>query len=553
MDIKPIENIIASLRKGEFPDVQPWDLSAAVRDMADSLARIPALVKTSEIRAACKALNNHRQFHETTVLGQTWGQNKEFDAEIGRRHAQALINLSALDAAEQLLVEGLEWIKAPDAGVHASSEILEYEGLLGRIKKQRFVVTGDNEFLLRATDQYQHQYDADPTKPYWHGINAIALRAREEREGLRRNDAMASEVLAARIYKQVLSKYKKDSRDPWLASTLSEASLALGKCDQAELWLYRFLHHPKVQPFDLDSYGRQLREIWGGNALGGGNSCADRLALIMSQHLMQTQKSLTISTQAVRSTASQIESNPALLEKNFSGEHFFGLETIKRMLDACGSIGCVVNKTGERLGTGFVVKGSTLGKGLADTPVFITNAHVISDTVPNAIPIEEARVTFEVESTARDEQVFYKVKDLIFTSPPGNLGRRCPNYDELDVTIVTLEGLRADNCPGLKTAASLPLIDKRTKAYVVGHPQGSGLQFSLHDSLLVDFDDEERLVHYRTPTEPGTSGSPVFNSQWQVIAVHHGGSSSMPRLRGVGQYEANEGIAFNAIRRRLSS
>jgi hypothetical protein len=58
----------------------------------------------------------------------------------------------------------------------------------------------------------------------------------------------------------------------------------------------------------------------------------------------------------------------------------------------------------------------------------------------------------------------------------------------------------------------------------------------------------ERLVHYRTPTEPASSGSPVFNTEWQVIDLHHGGSAKAPRLHAAGDYEANEAISLSAIR-----
>src|SRR5262249_58948845 len=93
---------------------------------------------------------------------------------------------------------------------------------------------------------------------------------------------------------------------------------------------------------------------------------------------------------------------------------------------------------------------------------------------------------------------------------------------------------------------ALPLADGRQKTYIIGHPGGRGLSLSLHDNLLLDH--ESPFVHYRTPTEEGNSGSPVFNSQWDLIALHHAGLSQMRKLNGKeGTYEANEGIWIQAI------
>ena len=64
-------------------------------------------------------------------------------------------------------------------------------------------------------------------------------------------------------------------------------------------------------------------------------------------------------------------------------------------------------------------------------------------------------------------------------------------------------------------------------------------------------DQAERLVHYPTSTAPGSFGSPLFNTEWQLIGLHHGGSNKTPRLHGDGDYEANEAISLLSIRRRL--
>jgi hypothetical protein len=240
------------------------------------------------------------------------------------------------------------------------------------------------------------------------------------------------------------------------------------------------------------------------------------------------------------------------LEKNFLGESTFSLANIRDMLDACSSIGCVTNKAGARLGTGFLVDGEWLGFGSAGI-VFVTNAHVISDKVPKAIYPDNALVTFEIESELAGTPVFYKVDRVLGTCPPARLGTS--SDEALDFTVVTLgrEAQSAGQLKALKAAACLPLVENKTKAYVVGHPLGSGLQISLHDSVLLDIDDAERLVHYRTPTDPGSSGSPVFNSEWEVIGLHHGGSEDTPRLHGSGSYETNEAISLLSIRKHLEA
>jgi hypothetical protein len=310
-----------------------------------------------------------------------------------------------------------------------------------------------------------------------------------------------------------------------------------------------------VEPFHVNSYGRQLQEIWQGSAVGVGGACADRLTGIVARHAARTQGRWSLSPRAgtesgVTDRVSRVLADEAAaLEKNFSGQIGFSVNTLRQMLAACAAIGCVTNTAGERLGTGFLLDGASLKAAFGSGPVFVTNAHVINEVVPNAIRPGNALVTFEIEAAGAGRPAFYAVDEVLFTSPPGPLGG--PAAGALDATIVRLKDI-----PGaysrLPASETLPLVDVHTRAYVVGHPRGSGLQISLHDSVVLDIDDAECLVHYRTPTDPGSSGSPVFNTEWEVIALHHSGSSTTPRLHGTGHYEANEGIALCAIRATLN-
>ena len=81
------------------------------------------------------------------------------------------------------------------------------------------------------------------------------------------------------------------------------------------------------------------------------------------------------------------------------------------------------------------------------------------------------------------------------------------------------------------------------------------------DGVIVDFGGpangmlDPLFLHYRTPTEGGNSGSPVFsteNDKWAVIGLHHAGFDKVkgrPKLEGKpGTNFANEGVWIDSIR-----
>ncbi|MDH6553886.1 endonuclease G [Streptomyces sp. SAI-117] len=102
---------------------------------------------------------------------------------------------------------------------------------------------------------------------------------------------------------------------------------------------------------------------------------------------------------------------------------------------------------------------------------------------------------------------------------------------------------------------------------VIGHPMGRLKEIAVRDNMLQTRLDD--FLHYRTDTEPGNSGSPVFNDQWEVVALHHSG---VPRtddqgrvLRQDGQvwrpgdgddaidWVANEGVRISSILKHLAA
>ncbi|MFF9807528.1 trypsin-like serine peptidase [Streptomyces coeruleorubidus] len=101
---------------------------------------------------------------------------------------------------------------------------------------------------------------------------------------------------------------------------------------------------------------------------------------------------------------------------------------------------------------------------------------------------------------------------------------------------------------------------------IIGHPDGRLKEIVLRDNaVLVRLDD---FIHYRTDTRPGNSGSPVFNDQWEVVALHHSGvpkkddqgrvlrKDGQPWRQGDGDdaidWVANEGVRISSVLKHLA-
>ena len=547
MKLVTAQEIAAALKRREYPDPPSQLLAEAVNRIADELARADNQIPKQDIRDAMDVLRRHRHFDHMYLIGLAWHDSRGCDAVIQRLLAQSTVELGAFDRADELLDEANKAAAASPKDLDFTIQAPDYQGLRGRIRKQKFVLTEDVNFLVEAIESYQkQQWGAKPS--FFLGVNVLALRTRLHDFGIEQPGPPLA-ALAHDVLSQAGSAARADPNDPWTLATASEACLALDRidpvgqwCDKAELWLYRFLNHPGSGPFEVESYFRQVRELWKGNPLDG-SLCSGRLAKIFERHVMRTQQRWSADARQLQ----RLHDNPAELEKNFSGERTFTVDDVRKMLAVSPNIGCVTNIKGVRMGSGFLMPGASFGTSYP--LVFVTNAHVISDTVPKALQWKAARITFEMEAGS-GVTVAHEVQEVLFTSEPGKLGNVTDAPGKLDVTVCLLRSTPKET-NGLSVAAAIPLPSPDTKAFVVGHPQAGEMQFSLQDSILMDVCPKERLMHYRTPTDPGSSGSAVFNQEWEVVALHHAGSQTCPRLAGNGTYEANEGITLQSIRRAI--
>lgn len=184
----------------------------------------------------------------------------------------------------------------------------------------------------------------------------------------------------------------------------------------------------------------------------------------------------------------------------------------------------------------------SLGSGFLVTPwLLLTNNHVL----PDAATAAASTATFRFEDDEDDR----RPEARKFALAP----ERCFVTDEaLDFTLVAVAAPDGEPAPGatfgcIAAKGAVGKILVGMPVNIVQHPQGRAKEIAVRNNLLLTVDDTNMLT-YGTDTEPGSSGSPVFNDDWELIALHHAGGSEAP-----GRLVGNEGIRISAIVRHVAT
>lgn len=482
-------------------------------------------------KAVLTALRRKRQFQLMELVADAFIRNGQSASQVYMQYAQAFIDQGSVTAAAMILESIVNDVRTSIA------EKAEASGLMGRVYKQQYVTAKEpdnprqKENLIQAIYRYYDVYKTNPAAFHWHGINTVALLARAVRDQI----PVSLPVTDKDITSQIEQLVAKDTLDQWESATAVESAVALGRFSDAYERCLLFLSNPAVDAFEISSLLRQLTEVW---ELSDDREPGSNLLPALRATLLKReggQVALAVST--VHNEDTRAARAQTTLEKVFGADKYEPLAWYRTGLQRCSAVGQVETVTGRKIGSGFLVKAQDFFPKRADGELlFLTNAHVIS--VTEGIDPNAARVQFEATGVTCD------VADVIWSSP----------VSSLDATFVSLKNLAATSeiCP-LTPAPKEFTEGTNQRVYVIGYPKGGGLSFSLQDSAWLDADN--RVMHYRTPTEPGSSGSPVFDQDyWTVVALHHAGQQNMPKLNGKpGTYDANEGIAISAIRAQTTS
>jgi Trypsin-like peptidase domain len=520
------------------------ELLAKSQDTLKRLAGICDDEDLAEAKKLVEALRDQALYEEMGALAEAVSRRDPKDARNRRLYGQYLIRAGRATAAIDLLTSLAQRLPRGDP------EFAETMGLLGQANKQIFFDAGDkadpsaHAALGQAVAAYRVPFEESPEKNTWHGVNLLALLYRARRLGLQIAPDLSPRQIAMSVVAE-LAAMPKEKHDPvWYLPTLAEASLALGDWDVVEGNVRAYAASDQVRPFQIESTLRQFTEVWDIEALD--ERGRGLVATLRARLLQLTGGEIRASAEDVQRWREQAPPTPGQLEAILGSEGPQTYRWWRTGLERAASVCTVRQKLGQRFGSGFLLKAGALGLQPPDEPVVLTNFHVVNkEGALGALTPESAEVAFEAADAAQT----WPVKTILWSSQPARH----------DASVLRLQGAVAGIVP-LSLAPALPPIENNAKVYIIGSPRGQNVAFSFQDSELLDHEGPPSgapqipgvsRVHYRTPTEPVSSGSPVFDATgWAVIALHHKGSKDeLPRLNGkAGSYAANEGISIVSIK-----
>ncbi len=189
------------------------------------------------------------------------------------------------------------------------------------------------------------------------------------------------------------------------------------------------------------------------------------------------------------------------------------------------SVGLIrYQRNGENVAaTGFLISENLL----------LTNHHVlpVADKEQFRAIIKEPTVEFNFEfdlDRNRPESIRFDLRpDLFFYS-----------FKDLDMAVVAISPTDRTNRRQLKDQGYLVLsneagtVGRGDFASIIQHPEGKEKQLAVRKNDVIVASQDLSYIDYVSDTARGSSGAPVFNDQWQVIALH---STGVPKMDEQGQ------------------
>lgn len=154
---------------------------------------------------------------------------------------------------------------------------------------------------------------------------------------------------------------------------------------------------------------------------------------------------------------------------------------------------------------------------LVSPDLVMTNHHVF----PNMVDFSDTQIEFDYEY-----DVFGREKErIVFELDPA---KYFYNNKDLDFALI---GIKPGDISGRRTSREMGYLVLNGGlgkagvgdfATIIQHPEGKLKQVALRENKILDVGNPNSIT-YTSDTAQGSSGSPVLNDQWQLIALHSAG------------------------------
>lgn len=221
---------------------------------------------------------------------------------------------------------------------------------------------------------------------------------------------------------------------------------------------------------------------------------------------------------------------PGLLERILGDSDLMGISFLELGLQISRTVGRVHCRD---------LAGSTVGYGtgfMVSPRLMMTNNHVLD----SAAMASRSQIEFNYQIGLNGKQA----TSLFFSLSPADFFL---TDSGLDYTLVAVQAQLPDGRK-LRDLGWNRLSDVEGKIIkgecvnIIQHPNGEPKQLALRENRLEDV--LEQWLHYHTDTAPGSSGSPLFNDQWEVVGLHHSG---VPERDGQGNILTRDGQVWHPI------
>lgn len=234
------------------------------------------------------------------------------------------------------------------------------------------------------------------------------------------------------------------------------------------------------------------------------------------------------------------------LERKLNNEPWFDTDMFYQKLGKRKRCICRVEVTRAdgkiSTGTGFLISPNQV----------MTNFHVIESVLDNPDLLNSVKFRFDFEK-GRDEGVMNSGTEININSddPVFTYSKYCDNdkngeaditkecTDEyLDYAILNLAEEAGNNPFGINAAAATDgnirgwidlknpqenMLFEGGSLIILQHPEGDALKMALGLNKVSAVSPNKKRVRYSINTQPGSSGSPVFNTNFELVALHNMG------------------------------